>query len=165
MALYSKFQFMQIQIAFERFEKKWNSFGGFRYKIEELARPPPRCIKCKKLDHFFFNCPNGNHCGKCGENDHNDDKCKGYLFKCVNCGENRSFWYKGCKIFKEKFRNSVRQDNRIDRPLDNSKNFYRTYSAEVNKPDYFKEILAKANLTEFSNELTTEIPEEIKENV
>ncbi|CAF1033267.1 unnamed protein product [Brachionus calyciflorus] len=80
---------------------------------------------------------------KCGENDHNDDKCKSDLLKCVNCGENHSSWYKGCKVFKEKFRNSVREDNTIDRPIDNSKNFYRTYSAVVNKPDFSKEILAK----------------------
>ncbi|CAF0990596.1 unnamed protein product [Brachionus calyciflorus] len=118
--------------------------NSVRYQVGEIARPPKRCKKCKKFYHTALNCTNEACCGRCGRKDHDDENCpsiKTKEFNCVNCGENHSSYYEGCRD--------------SDNKQITSTGFYRSYSDVANSKNSNNEILEKLN--EIQNNLNSKI--------
>ncbi|CAF0832877.1 unnamed protein product [Brachionus calyciflorus] len=125
-----------------------------RYSIEEVAKPPKRCTK---TDHTDENCPS----------------LETQVFKCVNCGENHSSFYKGCIEYKQRDKANITEINSVNNKnnLNNIQpGFYRNYSEATNPNNNQDKILAKlysieANLNERIKELESKIEDAKSETV
>ena len=154
----------------------------FKYKVEQIAKPPPRCNKCKRFDHLTSNCNFTSTCGKCGSTDHSDETCSESERKCVNCGQNHSSYYRGCASYKELYKDILNK-NKINFIKQSSANgapsgFYRNYSTalnnndEINQSDEVKKLssqinLLQENINSIKNEIISfkEIAEDLKTNI
>lgn len=132
-----------------------------RYPIENIAKPPIRCNKCKSFDHTIMSCVNQARCGRCGQTEHKDEMCpcqRTLIYKCVNCGENHSSYYKGCKEYKIRYNNSIKESKTHSQPHSSSKTvqagFFRNYSQVANQSPNANMILEK--LTSLENTFRTE---------
>ena len=145
--------------------------GLFKYSVENLFKPPLRCHNCKRYGHSILNCSDTEKCAKCG-GEHKSTDCKTEEKKCLNCGENHSCYYKGCKIYKEQIKNELENKKKNNNIHANSQQknkvpdgFVRSYSDAVNiSKDISKQIDEKldnfmkdisSKLGNFTNQIQT----------
>lgn len=139
----SKIDVESFEVYNQLLNKKYIKVGYFRFKIEEVAKPPLRCSKCKKFGHMRKDCNNPEVCGKCSSLDHSDDNCPQRYsrerseLKCANCNKNHSSFYKGCEEYKINYKKMIENvklsDTNTHKNLSKHstvpQGFYRNYSS------------------------------------
>ena len=143
-----------------------------RYRVENVVKPPIRCHKCKQFGHLMANCKNTETCAKCG-NEHNTDTCPNTQIKCLNCGEKHSCYYKGCRVFKDLYKQQIehnkqsgtnhttainisKSSNEIPNTQHKPSGTYRSYSEAIssNQPNISK---LEEKLAQIENNLDSKL--------
>jgi len=50
---------------------------GAQIQVRQVEEEQPRCYNCTELGHYFYQCPKGTICRRCGETGHKATECKG----------------------------------------------------------------------------------------
>jgi hypothetical protein len=82
-----------------------------KFKVEKYIKPikPIQCFNCQKFGHFSAKCEQkAPICVKCSGK-HKLQDCTSEQIKCVNCKENHTSSYGGCKVYQ----NQVKEKNEI----------------------------------------------------
>jgi hypothetical protein len=143
--------------------------NNFKFYVEKIERRAKQCSNCNKLGHYVNECQLKNAlCARCSEEKH-DGNCS-REFKCTNCGEAHSAFYKGCRALK-----SDKENNSAD--FTNQKSFsnnlskisnedthrnYSSYKTVVTKESTLLEKILKQNEQLLKNQEENKIEMNLK---
>lgn len=143
----------------------------------EKARYTPRpkqCYKCQKLDgHMSGECPNSQHCAKCGES-HKTKDCRRSKdeYVCINCGNAHAAWSDRCINIKQATEEMKRREeekkkaNPTSQPVTNRTMSGYVHTVQTGQEKTQQEVTNKVEeLKKSNNDQVKRAKEEIERNL